>query len=291
MPNPIIDDSLTAGELLALEPIGEGIWRSILNQDNRAGAIFGGQPLCQALWAARQTAPAWPAHSLSAMFLRGGVVADPVDYRVERLRDGRRYAGRRVLATQRGRAIFDLLCSFHDPEEGPEHEAGDISEVPPPETLPDLRAFCDAHADRLPAMLLEVMRRPFPVDIRLADPEAIFFGRESARSRDFWFRMPTAAALPDPFAHEGLLAFASDYWLAGTASAGYRPPPGRRGPVIASLNHSLWFHRAVDTADWLLYRTDSPWAGQGRGLARGLIHDRTGRLVASAAQEISLRTL
>lgn len=283
------DDSLTATELLALERIGEDSWRSILNQDNRAGAIFGGQPLCQALWAARMTAPPWPAHNLSAMFLRGGVVADPVDYRVERLRDGRRYAARRVLATQRGKAIFDLLCSFHDPEEGPEHDRGDISDVPPPEALTDLRVFCESHADRLPTMLLDVMRRPFPVDIRLADPEAILFGGAPSPVRDFWFRFPTASALIDPFAHECLLAFASDYWLAGTASAGYRPPPGRRGPAIASLNHSLWFHGAVDAGDWLLYRTDSPWAGHGRGLARGLIHDRTGRLVATAAQEISLR--
>lgn len=286
----MIDDALTAADLLTLEPIAENVLRSTLNQDNRSGAIFGGQPLCQALAAARTTAPLWPAHSLSAMFLRGGVVAEPVDYRVEILRDGRRYAARRVLATQRGRAIFDLLCSFHDPEEGPDHETGDLSGVPAPEMLPDLRTFCDAQAGRLPAMLVDVMRRPFPVDIRLADPEAIFFGGESTRCRDFWFRMPTADATPHPHAQECLLAFASDYWLAGTASAGHRLP-GRRGLSIASLNHSLWFHAPADVGDWLLYRTDSPWAGNGRGLARGLIHDRTGRLVASAAQEINLRVV
>jgi acyl-CoA thioesterase-2 len=286
----MINDTLTCAELLVLEPIEPGLLRSNLNQDNRAGAIFGGQPLCQALVAARTTAPPWPAHSLSAMFLRGGVVAEPVDYRVETLRDGRRYASRRVLAMQRGQAIFDLLCSFHDPEDGPSHAANDLSGVAMPEDLPDLRVFCETHADRLPKMLVDVMRRPFPVDIRLIDPKAVLFGEETGANRDFWFRMPTASVVLDPFGHEGLLAFASDYWLAGTASAGYRPLPGKRGPAIASLNHSLWFHNPVDVADWLLYRTDSPWAGQGRGLARGLIYDRRGRLMASAAQEISLRT-
>ncbi|WP_174274202.1 acyl-CoA thioesterase [Sphingomonas bacterium] len=277
-------DVLTASELLALEPVGPDLLRSIRNQDNRAGIIFGGQPLCQALAAARATVPEWRAHNLSAVFLRPGNVAEPVDYAVERLRDGRHFAVRRVLARQSGRPIFDLLCSFHDPEDGEIHQRDGIAGVPLPEAAIGLGDFVAVNADRLPLSLVEAVQRGFPVELRLIDPDAAFFGASQDRARDFWFRMPSAQVIADPLAHECLLAFASDYWLAGTASIGQRGDA-----AVASLNHNLWFHAPVDVGDWLLHRTDSPWAGAGRGLARGLIFDRGGRLVASSAQEISLR--
>ena len=277
-----INGALTAAQLIALEPIGGGRLRSTLNQDNRVDMIFGGQPLCQALAAACTTVAKWPAHSLSAMFLRGGVVAEPVDYQVEVLCDGRRFAQRRVLATQGGRPIFDLLCSFHDPEDGGNHQMGGIEGVPPPEALPSLGDYVAGHADRLSKTLVRSARLPFPVEIRLIDPDAIFFGTIGVIQRDHWFRVP-AAGIADPRAHQCLLAFASDYWLAATAIAG-------RHVHVASLNHSLWFHAPINAADWLLYRTDSPWAGHGRGLARGLIYDRAGVLVASVVQEISARS-
>lgn len=107
--------------------------------------------------------------------------------------------------------------------------------------------------------------------------------------RDYWFRMPSAAAVDDRRGHECLLAFMSDFWLAGAAGARHRLPTGNNQFFIASLNHSLWIHAAVRADEWLLYRTESPWAGEGRGLVRGFIYDRGGRLVASAAQEVSMR--
>ena len=284
----MIDDALDAATLLALHPAGPGIFRSLTNQDNRAGAIFGGQPLCQALAAAARTVNDWPAHSLSAIFLRGGIVDQPVDYAVEAVRDGRRFAARRVVAQQDGRPIFDLLASFHDPEEGVTHQMDGPPDVPAPETLIDLRDYAAAQAARLHPALVRATLLPFPVDIRLIDTEEGLFGRGETRRRDFWFRMPSAAAITDPRDRQCLLAFASDYWLAGAASAGHRPPPGGRGPMVASLNHSMWFHGPTDPSQWLLYRTDSPWAAAGRSLARGLIYDRAGRLIASTAQEIRL---
>lgn len=277
----MIDDALSAAQLLALVAVAPGRLRSLRNQDNRAAMIYGGQPLCQALAAAMTTVPSWPAHSLSAMFLRPGVVAEPVDYHVEPLRDGRRFAQRRVLATQGGRAIFDLLCSFHDSEDGAARQFDGVDGVPAPETLPNLADYATGRADRLPRLLVETMRSPFPVEVRLIEPDAIFGAAEVSR-RDHWFRMATAAGIADPRAQQCLLAFASDYWFSGVATT-----PRRR--QVASLNHSLWFHAPVDVGDWLLYRADSPWAGHGRGLARGLIYDRTGVLVASVAQEISAR--
>src|SRR5262245_24471579 len=106
------DGALTATEMLALERVDENRFRSWRNQDNRTGAIFGGQTLAQSLAAAAATVPGWPVHNISANFMRSGDLDRPVDYEVERTRDGRRYAARRVLATQDGKAIFDCLCSF-----------------------------------------------------------------------------------------------------------------------------------------------------------------------------------
>src|ERR1700761_2865736 len=103
---------LSATDLLNLEALGEGRFRSRHNLDNGTGVIFGGHMLALALAAAQREAPAWPAHSLSGFFLRAGIIAEPVELTVERVSDGRRFASRRVLARQSGRPAFDLLCSF-----------------------------------------------------------------------------------------------------------------------------------------------------------------------------------
>lgn len=275
-------DALSAAEILALEPCGDRHQRSVRNQDNRAGMIFGGQLLGQALASAASTVAGLPAHSLSAMFVRPGMVDEPVDYAVEILRDGRRFSQRRVLATQAGRPIFDCLCSFHDPEEGGEHQMGNIEGVPPPEYLPGIQDYVVSNADNLPSHLVGILRLPFPVEVALIDPDAIFLENKAFLARDHWFRIPSALAITDPSAQQCLLAFASDYWLAGIATGG-------RDVAVASLNHSMWFHALVDVSEWLLYRAGTPWAGLGRGIACGLIYDRSGRLVASVAQEISAR--
>ena len=111
----MVSGSLAAAELVQLEPQGEHVYRAAHNQHNFVGAIFGGQVLCQALAAARRTVAEWPAHTLSGLFLRAGKVDAPVDYKVEVVRNGRRFAARRVLALQDGRPIFDMLCSFQGP--------------------------------------------------------------------------------------------------------------------------------------------------------------------------------
>ncbi len=279
----------TASELLQLEVVAEDRFRSLYNLDNYAGAIFGGQALGQALAAAQRTAPDWPAHSLSGYFLRGGAVDQPVDYAVERVNDTRRFAARRVLASQAGRPIFDLLCSFHDPEAGLEHQFALLCDPPAPESLLNVQAFARANADRLESLTVQLFTKPFPVELRLLEPEQIFFDKPNAPQRDFWFRIPSADAVERPQDHQALLAIMSDYWLAGAAGAPHLSANTRRGVSVASLNHSLWLHAPARTDDWLLYRTDSSWAAQGRGLARGLIYDRDGRLVATAMQEVLMR--
>lgn len=281
---------ITARGLIELKQVADCRFRNVHSQDNYQGAIFGGQALGQSLAAAQLTVPSWLPHACTGFFLKPGTVADPIDYIVERVRDGRRFSERRVLAVQNDKAIFDLLCSFHDPEPGFAHQVSDVGNVPLPETLLSLAEFARAHADRLPPQVVERQCREFPVEVRPVDPEAIYFGPLEHTPRTFWFRMASAAECHDPRDHRCVLAFMSDYWLAAVAGSPHRSPASASSDfAVASLNHSLWFHGPMRTDDWLLYRTESPWAGEGRGMARGLIYDRAGRLVASVVQETSFR--
>jgi acyl-CoA thioesterase II len=282
--------AITAGQLLDLEQVGEHRFRSNHSLDNYQGAIFGGQALGQSLAAAQRTVANWLPHTCTGYFLRGGAVAEPIDYQVEIMRDGRRFAARRVVASQAGKPIFDFLCSFHDPEPGFTHQHGDTADVPPPESLPTVLEFVTANADRLPQHIIDRHQIAFPIELRLVDPERVLFGKPEHLPRTFWFRMPSAEVFDDPRDHRSVLAFMSDYWLVGTAAAPHRSPTSLLNDFsVASLNHSLWFHGAFRADQWLLFRTESPWAGEGRGVARGLIYERGGRLIASVVQEASLR--
>ena len=280
---------ISASELLELERAGADEFRSLHNKANHAMSLFGGQALAQALRAAMQTVADWPAHHLSGYFLRGGTPHETVNYRVDRLRDGRRFAARRVNASQSGRTIFEMLCAFHDPERGLSHAVPPPTGPPRPETLPSLAEYVTAHAGRLPEEVVEIYRRPFPVEVRLFEPERVFFDRLDAPIRHFWFRVPSADGVESPADQQCLLAFASDYWLAGVAAGAHRPAITGDGFSISSLNHNLWFHAPVRCEQWLLYATDGPWAGEGRGLGRGFIYDRDGRLIATSVQEALMR--
>ena len=280
--------SLTAEEILGLEQVGEDRFRSLHNQDNYIGAIFGGQFVAQALVAAQRTVAAWPPHSCSSQFLRSGQVDLPLEFQVERVRDGRRFASRRVLALQAGRAVFDLLCSFHAPEDGAEHQ-NEPQPSPQPESLPDLKQIARLYRDKLSDRMASVYASDFPVELRLHDAEEAIVGAQPRPERSFWFRMPSAEAVEDPRDHQCLLAFMSDYWFASVAGAMHGAAGASRASFFASLNHSLWLHAPVRADQWLLCRAESPWAGMGRGLARGFIYDRAGTLVASAVQEVGMQ--
>lgn len=276
----------TAAQLLDLDPLGGDRFRARHNLDNLAGVTFGGQALGQALAAAQRTAPEWPASSLSGFFLRGGLIDYPVEFTVRRLHDGRRFATRLVEASQRDRPIFSMLCSFHDPEEGVSHQSFSAPDVVGPEGLATLQQLALAEAARMAPGTAAVFGRPFPVEVRLVDPESLF-GTAEHSQRDFWFRMPSAEGVEPRRDHQALLALMSDYWLPGTIAMTHQGARDLRS--IASLNHSVWFHRDALVDAWLLYSTQSPWAGEGRGLSQGAIFNRAGQLVATVTQEASLR--
>ncbi|MBJ7483165.1 acyl-CoA thioesterase II [Brevundimonas sp.] len=276
----------TATELLGLDIAGEDRFRARVNLDNLAGVTFGGQALGQALAAAGRTAPDWPASSLSGYFLRGGVIDLPIEFEVRRLHDGRRFASRFVEASQLGRPIFSMLCSFHDPDAGVSHQTVTAPDVVGPAGLANLQQLAVSQSDLLAPEVAGIFQRPFPIEVRLIDPGSLHQSTGEHR-RDFWFRMPSAQDVELPRDHQALLALMSDYWLPGTIAMGHQGVRTLRS--VASLNHSIWFHRPARADAWLLYTTESPWADEGRGLSRGLIFDQQKRLVATVTQEASLR--
>ncbi len=273
--------------LLKLEKIEENIFRG-QSQDLGFGNVFGGQVLGQALSAAYRTVPVERGvHSLHAYFLRPGDAQKPIVYDVDCIRDGGSFTTRRVVAIQKGRAIFNMSASFQVDESGFEHQ--DTAPQPPgPEGIASEQALAAAVADQIPETIREKILCKKPIEIRPVDPINPFAPDKRAPLRYAWFK--AVDRLPDdPAVHQYMLAYASDFGLVTTSLY----PHGQRfwqpQMQIASLDHAMWFHREFRMDDWLLYAMESPNAGKGRGLSRGQIYTQKGKLVASVAQEGLIR--
>ena len=275
-------------DLLALEKIEENLFRG-QSQDLGWGTVFGGQVLGQALSAAVQTVPAdRHVHSLHAYFLRPGDVRHPIVYDVDRIRDGRSFTTRRVVAIQGGRPILNMSASFQIDEPGLEHQ-DDMPDVPPPESLRSDRDRALALADRLPPVIRERMLAERPFDYRTTDPDDDPF-RPTPRPprRMAWMR--AASPLPDaPSLHRYLLAYVSDFGFVGSALLPHAVSWMTPGLQIASIDHVIWFHQPFRCDEWLLHAMESPAAHGSRGFVRGQVFTRDGRLVASTAQEGLIR--
>jgi acyl-CoA thioesterase II len=283
MPFPI-DDLVS---LLDLEPLEVNIYRG-LNRDVGTGRVFGGQVFAQALVAARRTVEgAREAHSVHGYFILPGDLKAPIVYFVDRLRDGSSFTTRRVTAIQHGRAIFNLSASFHVDEPGMAHQSP-MPEVPAPEGLsPELQLIREMAA-RIPEPLRPVLTQDRPIDFRPVVPIDPFAPEVRPAVRHVWFR--ALGTLPDdPTVHQGVLAYASDHGLLPTALQPHGVSMRTRGMQLASLDHSLWMHRAFRADEWLLYSMDSPVAAGARGFVRGSIYTRDGSLIASVAQEGLMR--
>ncbi|QMW22420.1 acyl-CoA thioesterase [Sandaracinobacteroides saxicola] len=285
-------DGKSAPALLALEALDLNLFRNRYNQRNANNALFGGQVLAQALTAATHTVEDRGVHSLHGYFLRAGKADSPVIYQVDRTRDGGRFSTRRVTAVQQGQPIFHMECGFHAAEEGFDHATPIAPGIPGPEMLDDLPTLATKWADRLPDWLIRRWSAPErPIEVKPVDPTQFLQKPEAAPRRTLWIRLPSAATANDGPDQACLLAYLSDYWLAGTAAMPHTLPMPSPSLFMASLDHAMWFHRPARADDWLLFDCDSPSAQSGRGLARGSIHDRHGRLIASTAQEALLRPI
>lgn len=272
--------------LLDLEQVDGDRYRGRVPQVGRS-RVFGGLVVAQALVAATRTVEGRVPHSLHAYFILPGDPSAPIEYKVERVRDGRSFTTRRCVAVQAGRPIFDLFASFHADEEGLDHQL-DMPAAPDPDTLPDEAEVQARFGDLLPAGLKQWFAGERAIEVRPCDLGRYAKSTEARPEQRVWIR--AKERLPDdPAVHRAVLAYFSDLTLIDVTLAAHGRSLFEPEFSVASLDHALWFHRPFRADEWLLYAQDSPSTSGARGLARGLLFDRAGRLVASVAQEGLIR--
>lgn len=277
-------------ELLDLEPLEVNLFRGRSPAGDR-DRVFGGQVLAQALVAAGRTVEEGRrAHSLHGYFLRLGDPTVPILYQVDRIRDGRSFTTRRIVAIQHGRAIFNMSASFQVEEEGFEHQMA-MPDAPGPEGLPGDPELFERFRSSAPPGIAETdhwMTQERAIEQRYADPINWFAPEQKDPRQRVWLR--TTGPLPDdPELHLVVLAYASDMSLLDAATMPHAATYFDHSMQIASLDHAMWFHRPVQADQWLLYTSESPSASNARGFSTGTVHDLAGRLVASVTQEGLLR--
>ncbi|WP_402467476.1 acyl-CoA thioesterase [Isoptericola aurantiacus] len=292
LPDGPLDQLLSALDLREVDgwgPRGEDdLWRgdSVPGPGRR---VYGGQVLAQALLACGRTVDddRLP-HSMHAYFLREGALDSPVDFAVERLRDGRSFSARRTHAIQAGRPILSLTASFQVDQPGYETYVPMPDDVPPPEEVtstfealagvdhPAARYWSEGSAFELAhvggSVYLGAATDPRPEQL-------------------VWVRARHAIASDDKLLHRALLAFACDQVMLEpilrAAGMSWLEVGGK--VPMASLDHAMWFHRDARADEWLLYVQESPGAQGGRGLGLARVYDRGGALVATIAQEGMVR--
>ncbi|MEU1860880.1 acyl-CoA thioesterase [Streptomyces gardneri] len=275
-----LDDLL---DLLDLERIEQDIFRGE-SRPSIVPRVFGGQVAAQALVAAGRTVPADRlAHSLHAYFLRAGDPGAPIVYTVDRIRDGRSFTTRRVVAVQHGQPIFHLSASFQTYEEGLDHQV-DMAPAPDPESLPTPAEMLPRHLPREVADRLIEARAA--VDLRYAEtPPWGTVGTPREPRSQVWFRTNGKLA-DDPLLHVVLATYVSDMTLLDSILLAHGRGGWAVGDVVgASLDHAMWFHRTFRADEWLLYDQESPTASGGRGLGQARIYTQDGRLAISVIQE------
>lgn len=251
--------------------------------------VFGGQVIGQALVAAQRTVePDRPVHSLHCYFMRPGDPAVPIVYEVDRIRDGGSFTTRRVVATQHGQAIFSLEASFQLEEHGMEHQMPMPLGVPEPESLKTQQELLQEVEADIPDSIRRFWARDRPLEVKPVHIEH-YTTREKLEPKQYVWMRVTGEPPADRALQAALLAYLSDMTLLDTANFAH----GRTGfdpdLQMASLDHAMWFHRPHALDDWLLYAQDSPNMIGSRGLARGFLYGRDGRLIASVAQEGLIR--
>ncbi len=280
---------MTAEELVALfnlAPSGEDrfVGHSPHNGWKR---VYGGQVLAQALVAAERTVGSRVPHSLHAYFLLGGDPREPILFEVERVRDGRSFTTRRVVARQNGAAIFLMTASFHEQETGFDHAQPAPSALKP-EDCPDPRLAIELLEGPARYRMKGMLDTIWPIDFRPTDLDRYTSGISREPRQTIWTRI--GERLPDePALHRAALLYLSDMFLLETALGAHGHSIYDNRIQIASLDHAMWFHRPARADEWLLYVQDSPNAMNATGLVRGLLYARDGALIASVTQEGLMR--
>nr|CBX79846.1 acyl-CoA thioesterase II [Erwinia amylovora ATCC BAA-2158] len=273
--------------LLDLEKLEEGLFRG-QSEDLGLRQVFGGQVVGQALYAAKQTVPQdRVTHSFHSYFLRPGDSQKTIIYDVENLRDGQSLSARRVKAVQNGQPIFYMTASFQGYESGFEHQKT-MPEVPGPDALASESDIIRKMVQLIPEKARNKFLAERPFEIRPVEFHNPLQGHVSKPLRYSWIRA-NGPLPPDKRIHQYLLGYASDYNLLPVAlqphGKGFLEP----GMQVATIDHSMWFHRSFDLNEWLLYSVESTSASGARGFVHGEFYNQQGSLVASTVQEGVIR--
>ena len=273
--------------VLDLEPLEHNLYRGISPQVGWQ-RVFGGLVIGQALMAASRTVENHQnVHSLHGYFLRPGDPSIPIIYNVDRIRNGKSFTTRRVVAIQHGEAIFAMSASFQIPEEGLEHQI-DMPNVPMPEDLPSETELKEIYLKTAPENVRKYWERERPIELRPVNLKHYVSHEKLPPFQQVWVK--STAPLPDDERiHQCVLAYASDMTLLDTSLFAHGKSIFDAMLQCASLDHAMWYHRKIRADEWLLYAEDSPSSSGGRGFTRGNLFSRDGLLLASVAQEGLIR--
>jgi acyl-CoA thioesterase-2 len=273
---------------LQLEPLGGNRFRAT-NERDRFGRIFGGQLVAQAMHAASATVETHTPHSLHAYFVQTGDSRQPVEIAVDAVRDGRSMAARHVTISQGDRTLLTALASFHTNSEEPERSQTAPS-APPPEDMPLLQHWVHHAPPVMRTNAQAWIDAPPAVEMRIAEPTSFLGGAKASGPRSHWLRLPRSIG-DDARLHSAMLAYASDYLLLDMAIRNHPDPADYATVAAVSLDHAIWLHRPVRFDDWHLYTQETDAIAGHRALVRGTIRDADGRVVASTAQEVLIRSI
>lgn len=251
--------------------------------------VYGGQVIGQALSAAGYTVDSdRTVHSFHSYFLHPGDINHPIIYDVEKLRDGKSLSTRRVKAIQHGRPIFYLTASYQGQIEGLEHQEAQMPNVPGPENFPSETQLAQTMKEAMSPSMQNVFCNEKPIEVRpvvVNNP----FAPEALPAKQYLWIKANGQLPDDPLLHQYLLGYASDWGFLVTALFPHKVSLFTPKFQVATIDHSMWFHRPFKMDEWLLYVIDSPTSSNGRGLVRGEIFDQQGNLVATAVQEGVMR--
>lgn len=278
-----VDDLL---EILNLEQLEHNLFRG---KSPNVGwqRVFGGQVIGQALVAASRTVEDRNIHSAHCYFMRPGDPSIPIVYDVDKIRDGRSFTTRRVVAIQHGKPIFSLSASFQIEEDGFDHQI-DMPDIPQPEDLPSEEELKENYLHLAPENVRNYWNRPRPIEVRFTTLEHYVSKKKLEPKQHIWIRA-TSPVPDDHLRSSAVLAYLSDMTLLDTSLFAHGTSIFNHKLQVASLDHSMWFHRKPDFSDWILYTQDSPSTMNARGFTRGSLYTRSGILIASVAQEGLIR--
>ncbi|MFT5520328.1 MAG: acyl-CoA thioesterase-2 [Enterobacterales bacterium] len=274
-------------EHLNVEQIDKYLFRGVSPADWRK-RVYGGQVLAQAINSALRTVDSERSvHSLHAYFLRPGDPTLPIIYDVDPIRDGKSFTTRRVIGIQKGKAIFNSSMSFQVIEKGMEHQF-DMPDVIGPDSLISDEDYILKLSEAHPNLITPAMKKVQPIEVRRLHHTDPSNPEKHSPVTGLWMRSKESLG-NDPITHQTMLAYLSDYYFMGTAILPHGISFYNPKLQAASLDHVLYFHDQLRADEWLYYHMDSPVSSGGRGLNRGSIYSKDGRLVASSFQEGLIR--